>query len=181
MSGIIFVTGIICGFVGGFGPNRIAKEFTQGMAGITSGALIAGFTRAIAVILEQGQVLDTIIYGLSKPLSQVSGVVTVIGMVLIYCIITFFIGSASGRAAATLPIFIPLGDILGITRQTVVLAFILGGGITNMLWPNMIYVISFADIPYDRWFKHILKLAIYLTVVACIAVAIAYFIGYGPF
>lgn len=181
MSGIIFLTGIICGFIGGFGPNRIAKEFTQGMAGITSGALIAGFTRAIAVILEQGQVLDTIIYGLSKPLSYVGGVVTVIGMVIIYCIITFFIGSAAGRAAATLPIFIPLGDILGITRQTVVLAFILGGGITNMLWPNMIYVISFADIPYDRWFKHILKLAIYLTIAACVGVVIAYFIGYGPF
>ncbi len=151
------------------------------MSFVTSGLLIAGFTRAIAVILEQGQILDTIIYALSQPLSHVSGAVTAIGMFVLYSIITFFIGSASGRAAATLPIFIPLSDILGITRQTTVLAFVLGGGITNMLWPNMIYVISFADIPYDRWFKHILKLVMYLMVAGAVAIALAYYMNYGPF
>jgi uncharacterized ion transporter superfamily protein YfcC len=151
------------------------------MAGITSGALIAGFTGAIAIILSDGQILDTIVYALAQPLSQVNGAVTVIGMVLLYSVITFFIGSAAGRAAATLPILIPLSDILGITRQTTILAFILGGGITNMIWPNMIYVLSFADIPYGNWFKHIWKLTVVLIVVACMAVSIAYLTGYGPF
>ena len=102
-------------------------------------------------------------------------------MVLLYSIITFFIGSAAGRAAATLPILIPLSDILGITRQTTVLAFILGGGITNMIWPNMIYVLSFADIPYSGWVKHIWKLVVILIVIACAAVSVAYFTNYGPF
>lgn len=138
-------------------------------------------TGAIAIILSDGQILDTIVYSLAQPLSKVSGVVTVIGMVLLYSIIIFFIGSAAGRAAATLPILIPLSDILGITRQTTILAFILGGGITNMIWPNMIYVLSFADIPYGGWVKHIWKLTVGLIVLACIAVSIAYYIGYGPF
>lgn len=181
MAAILLISGVLAGFAGGYGPNTIAKEFTTGMAGITSGALIAGFTGAIAIILSDGQILDTIIHSLATPLSEVSGVVTVIGMVLLYSIITFFIGSAAGRAAATLPILIPLSDILGITRQTTVLAFILGGGITNMIWPNMIYVLSFADIPYGSWVKHIWKLVVTLIVVASIAVSIAYFTAYGPF
>lgn len=181
MAAVLLLAGIVAGFAAGYGPNTLAKEFTAGMAGITSGALIAGFTGAIAIILSDGQILDTIVYSLAQPLSQVSGAVTVIGMVLLYSIITFFIGSAAGRAAATLPILIPLSDILGITRQTTVLAFILGGGITNMVWPNMIYVLSFADIPYGKWFKHIWKLALILIVLACVAVSIAYFGEYGPF
>lgn len=181
MAAVILITGIIAGFIAGYTPNLIAKIFTGGMSEITSGALIAGFTGAIAIILQQGQILDTIIYGLSQPLSQVNGAITVIGMVLLYSIITFFIGSAAGRAAATLPILIPLSDILGITRQTTVLAFILGGGITNMIWPNMIYVLSFADIPYSGWVKHIWKLVVILIVIACAAVSVAYFTNYGPF
>jgi len=151
------------------------------MVVVTGGALIAGFTRAIAIILSNGQILDTIVYGLSQPLMHVSGAVTSVGMTAMYSLLTFFIGSAAGRAAATLPIMIPLSDILGITRQTVVLAFTLGGGITNMFWPNMIYVLAFADIPYDRWFKHIWKLALYLFVAASVLVSIAYFTNYGPF
>src|SRR5690606_13848992 len=117
---------------------------------------------------------------LASPLSKVSGAVTAVGMLVLYSIMTFFIGSAAGRAAATLPIFVPLSDILGITRQTTVLTFVLGGGITNMLWPNMIYVIAFADIPYDRWVKHIWKLALYLLIAGSILTAIAYYMNYGP-
>jgi len=181
MGAVLFGISIICGFIGGFGPNQIAQEFSKGMGLVTGGALIAGFTGAIAVILNQGQILDTMIHGLSVPLANVSGVATAVGMMIMYSFINFFIGSAAGRAAATLPIMIPLSDILGITRQTAVLAFIIGGGITNMLWPNMIYVLAFGDIPYDRWFKHIWKLVVYLMIAGAILVAIAHFMSYGPF
>ena len=181
MGAVLFGISIICGFIGGFGPNQIAQEFSKGMGLVTGGALIAGFTGAIAVILNQGQILDTMIHGLSVPLANVSGVATAVGMMIMYSFINFFIGSAAGRAAATLPIMIPLSDILGITRQTAVLAFIIGGGITNMLWPNMIYVLAFGDIPYNRWFKHIWKLVVYLMVAGAILIAIAHLISYGPF
>lgn len=181
MGALLFGSAILCGFAGGFGPNRIAQEFSKGMGLVTSGALIAGFTRAIAIILEQGQILDTMIYGLSKPLVNVNGAVTVVGIFILYSFINFFIGSAAGRAAATLPIMIPLSDIVGITRQTTVLAFILGGGITNMFWPNMIYVLAFGDIPYDRWFKHIWKLVLYLMIAGAVMIMLAHFMNYGPF
>ncbi|MEY8368850.1 Na+/H+ antiporter NhaC family protein [Anaerovoracaceae bacterium 42-11] len=181
MSAMLFLSAIICGFIGKIGPNAMASTFSKGMEMVTGGALIAGFTGAIAIILADGQILDTIIYGLVKPLSSVSGIVTVIGIFVIYALITFFIGSSAGRAAATMPIFIPLCDILGISRQTLVLISSLGAGVTNMFWPNMIYVLAFADIPYDRWLKHIWKLVGALLVAGAVLVSIAYVMNYGPF
>lgn len=181
MAALFLASAMVCGIVAGHDPNSIAQAFTKGMTFVTSGVVIAGFTNSIAVILQKGQILDTIIYALASPLSKVSGAVTAVGMLVLYSIMTFFIGSAAGRAAATLPIFVPLSDILGITRQTTVLTFVLGGGITNMLWPNMIYVIAFADIPYDRWVKHIWKLALYLLIAGSILTAIAYYMNYGPY
>lgn len=173
--------GILCGFIGGFSPNEIAKEFSKGMAGVTFGALIVGFARAVVIILEQGQTLDTIVYGLSRPLMHVHSSIAAVGMFIVQSLINFFIGSGSGQAAATMPIMVPLSDVIGITRQTSVLAFQFGDGITNMIYPSMIYILSFADIPYDRWFKHIFKLVIYLTVAAAILSGIAGAINYGPF
>lgn len=181
MSAMLFLSAIICGFVGKIGPNAMAATFSKGMEMVTGGALIAGFTGSIAIILADGQILDTIIYGLVQPLSSVNGVITVIGIFIIYALITFFIGSAAGRAAATMPIFIPLCDILGISRQTLVLISSLGAGVTNMFWPNMIYVLAFADIPYDRWVKHIWKLVGALLGAGAVLVSIAYVINYGPF
>lgn len=181
MGAMLFLSAIICGFIGGMGPNAMASTFGKGMEMVTGGAVIAGFTGAIALILSDGQILDTIIYGLVQPLSHVNGVITVIGIFLIYALITFFIGSAAGRAAATMPIFIPLCDILGISRQTLVLISSLGAGVTNMFWPNMIYVLAFADIPYDRWVKHIWKLVGALLAAGAVLVSIAYLMNYGPF
>lgn len=181
MAALLLGCAIICGFVGKMGPNTLASTFSKGMERASASALIAGFTNAIAIILSSGGILDTIIYGLLKPLSHMNGIFTVISIFIMYCIITFFIGSASGRAAATLPILIPVCDILGISRQTLVLCASLGAGITNMLWPNMIYVIAVADIPYDRWFKHIIKLDALLAAAGAILVVIAYLMGYGPF
>lgn len=181
MSAMLFLSAIICGFIGKIGPNAMASTFSKGMEMVTGGALIAGFTGAIAIILADGQILDTIIYGLVKPLSSVSGIITVIGIFVIYALITFFIGSSAGRAAATMPIFLPLCDILGISRQTLVLISSLGAGVTNMFWPNMIYVLAFADIPYDRWLKHIWKLVGALLVAGAVLVSIAYVMNYGPF
>lgn len=181
LSGLFMVFGIIMGFVGGMTPNRIAKEFTKGLSGIAFGAIVVGFSRAIVLIFEDGCVLDTIIYFFTNCISNIGTVGASVVVVLIHSVINFFIGSGSGQAAATLPIMLPLGDLLGLTRQTSVLAFQFGDGITNMMWPAMVYYLVFADIPYDRWVKHIFKLVIYLTVAASVMVALSTVFRYGPF
>lgn len=181
LSALFLGFGILCGLVGGLSINQVAKQFTRGMAGVTFGALIVGFARAIVVILQEGAVLDTIIHGLAVPIMNVSSSIAIVGMFIIQSLINFFIGSGSGQAAATMPIMVPLSDVIGVTRQSAVLAFQFGDGITNMLYPAMIYYLAFADIPYDRWFKHILKLVIYLTLAAIVLVAISTLFDYGPF
>lgn len=173
--------GLLAGFVGGLSPNEVARQFSKGMAGVTFGALIVGFARAIVVILEGGLVLDTIIHGLAQPILNVGSSLALVGMFIIQSLMNFFIGSGSGQAAATMPIMVPLSDVIGVTRQSAVLAFQFGDGITNMLYPAMIYYLAFADIPYDKWFKHILKLVIVLTIAAIVLVAVSGIINYGPF
>jgi len=181
LAALFLGAGILSGFIGGFNPNQVAGEFTKGMKGVTNGALIVGFARAIVSILEDGMILDTLVYSFSRPIMSLSSSVAAVGMFIVQSFLNFFIGSSSGLAAATMPIMIPLSDVLGVTRQTAVLAFQFGDGITNMLWPSMIYYLAFADIPYNIWFKHVLKLNIILTIAGVVLVAVAQMIGYGPF
>lgn len=181
LSALFLGVGILAGLVGGFTPNKVAREFTKGMKGVTYGALIVGFARAIVLILEEGMILDTLVYSFSQPLLVLGSSVAAVGMFIVQSFLNFFIGSSSGLAAATMPLMIPLSDVLGVTRQTAVLAFQFGDGITNMLWPAMIYYLTFADIPYNIWFKHILKLNIILSIVGVVLVAVAQMISYGPF
>ncbi|NPV44725.1 MAG: putative basic amino acid antiporter YfcC [Firmicutes bacterium] len=181
LSALFLAIGLISGFVSRMPVNSIAKEFVKGMSGVTYGALIVGFARAIVVVLSEGQVLDTIIYYLSQPLMSVGSVTAAVGMFIVQSLINFFIGSGSGQAAATMPIMTPLSDVIGITRQTAVLAFQFGDGITNMFYPAMMYYLVFADIPYNKWARHILPLTLILSAAAAVLVAIAGIINYGPF
>jgi uncharacterized ion transporter superfamily protein YfcC len=87
------------------------------------------------------------------------------------CIINFFIPSGSGQALTTLPIMIPLGDIVGITRQSTILAFQIGDGITNLVNPTLgglIAMIAFCRVPFDKWIKFIFPLTIILVIVCWI-------------
>lgn len=181
LSALFLGFGILMGIVGGLSPNSLAKELSKGMGGVTFGALIVGFARAIVIILQDGMVLDTIIHGMSTPLIGLGTSLSLVGMFIIQSLINFFIGSGSGQAAATMPIMIPISDVIGVTRQSTVLAFQFGDGITNMLWPAMIYYLAFADIPYNKWFPHILKLVLMLTAAGIVLVALSGMINYGPF
>jgi len=181
ISALFLGLGIIAGLIAKMNPSELFGEFVKGAKGVTYGALIIGFARAIVVILSEGRVLDTIIHGLATPLGSVGSVSAAVLMFLIQSAINFFIGSGSGQAAATMPIMTPLSDLIGVTRQTAVLAFQFGDGITNMFYPAMIYYLVFADIPYDRWVRHIWKLVVYLTIAGAILVAIAAAINYGPY
>lgn len=182
LAAVFFGFSILCGLIAGYEPNKIAEELVVGMKNITFGAIIIGFARGISVILEKGVILDTIVYGLSKPLMGTSSVVAAVLMFFVQTIINFFIGSGSGQAAAVMPIFAPLSDVIGLTRQTAVLAFQFGDGITNMFYPaGAMFHIAIAGIPYDRWAKHIFKLIVYLSIAACILVGIAAVANYGPY
>lgn len=181
VSALFLVMGVVSGFIYGLKPGQIADAFVEGAKSIAFGALLIGLCRAMVVILTNGQIIDTILYGMASLLDGLPSIIAAGLMVPIQLMVNFLISSGSGQAAATMPIMAPLADILGVSRQTAVLAFQFGDGLSNSLWPTsgiLMASLGIAGIPYEKWLKFALKLMIYLHVMCIILVMIAYAINY---
>jgi uncharacterized ion transporter superfamily protein YfcC len=181
LGAIWFALAIIAGLVGGLQLDETAKRFAAGASDLAAVALLVGFARSIALILEDGQVLHTIVHGMSVPLRQVGPELAAVGMLAMQTLLNFFIPSGSGQAFATMPIMAPLSDVVGVTRQVAVLAFQFGDGFSNMILPTNIVlmaILGFAGIPYDRWFRFVGPLLLKLMLAATIALVVAVLIGY---
>lgn len=176
--------GIFGGLLGRMSPSDIAKEFVTGARAIAFGALVVGIARAILVTMENGLIIDTVIYGLAEAIKVFPKAISVLGMYVVQIIINFFIPSGSGQAATTMPIMAPLSDLLGITRQTAVMAYQFGDGFTNSIIPTssvLMAYLSVANISYDRWAKWITPLMLMWIGAGGVFLIIAHMIGYGPF
>ena len=160
ITGLFLLMGILCGVIAGFSANRIADEFIAGAKDILSAALVVGFASGIIVILQDGQVIDTMLASLQRGLDGTGPVASLAGMYGIQAIINFVIPSASAKAAATIPIMAPFADMVGVSRQAMVLAFQFGDGFTNMLTPTsgvLMAALAMARIPYTKWVKWVWK------------------------
>jgi uncharacterized ion transporter superfamily protein YfcC len=173
---------IAAGLISRIGLDETARSFAAGAADLAIVALLVGFARSIALLLEQGQVLHTIVHGLSLPLQQTGPAVASVGMLVVQTLLNFFIPSGSGQAFATMPIMAPLADVVGVTRQTAVLAFQFGDGFSNMVLPTNIILMAIlgaAGIPYDRWLRFVGPLLLKLLAAAAVTLVIAVLIGYS--
>jgi uncharacterized ion transporter superfamily protein YfcC len=162
--------------------DAAAESFIAGAAQLTATALLVGFARSISLILEDGQVLHTIVDALATPLGQVPASLSAVGMFLLQSLLNLFVPSGSGQAFATMPIMVPIGDLVGVSRQVAVLAYQFGDGFSNMIVPTnavLMGILGLAGIPYDRWFRFVLPLMIKLTLAASLALMIAVWIGYS--
>ena len=140
-----------------------------------------GLARAIQVIFENASVLDTIIQSLSGPLSTLSPSVAAVFISVITAIIHIFITSGSGLSVAMMPILGPLGQIVGLTAQTTVLAFQIGGSALNMITPTLgstMAMCGMSRVPFSKWFKFGLQIAIPVLLVAWIFILVAVRIGF---
>jgi uncharacterized ion transporter superfamily protein YfcC len=181
LGALFLALGLVAAAIGRLSPNDTAQAFIDGATQMTGTALLIGFARSIALILEDGMVLHTIIQGLATPLSLVPAAVSAVGMLLIQSLLNFFIPSGSGQAYATMPIMAPIGDLLGIQRQVTVLAYQFGDGFTNMIIPTnavLMGILGLAGIPYARWLRFILPLILKLTAASAVALIVAVWIGY---
>ena len=174
--------GLIAGVVGRLGADAMARHFARGAAALATVALLVGFARGIGVILEDGQVLHTIVHGISLPLQQVGPELSAVGMMLVQSVINLFVPSGSGQAFVTMPIMAPVGDIVGVSRQVAVLAFQFGDGFSNILIPTnvvLMAILGVVGIPYDRWFRFAWPLLLKLLLAGALALVIAVRIGYA--
>lgn len=184
LSGIFLLLGIIIGIVGRLGINEMVDNFMKGAAGLIAGALVIGVARAVVVVLNDGHILDTILYYSAGVLNQLPSALTAFGMLVLQTVISFIVPSGSGMAALTMPIMAPLAELVGVTRQTAVLAYQFGDGISNIFIPTSGYFmagLALAGIPWLRWMKWIMPLILMQYGIATVAVVVAHLIGYGPY
>ncbi len=156
IAGLFLAMGLTSAIIAGKGMNDIAGSFINGCKEMVSAALVLGFVGGIIVILEQGGVMDTILYSMASAISKVPGILAADFQYVIQIVFNFFIPSGSTKAALTMPIMSQLADLSGITRQTAVLAYQFGDGFTNMIIPTSgvtIGTLAMAKIPYEKWFK----------------------------
>lgn len=176
--------GVLSGFAYGYGPSKIATDMIAGARKLLFGALMIGIARGIALILGDGKILDTTVLYLSNLLVALPRQLQVVGMFIMQLIINGLITSGSGQAAVTMPIMLPVSDIVGITKQTSILAFNFGDGLSNYVLPTSSALMGFlamVDIPYDKWMKFMWKLFLLWIVIGSVLVVIANNIHYGPF
>lgn len=174
---------IVEGALAGFGPSKISKDFLDGCKKMLGAAFIIGMASAISSIMKAGNIIDTVVYVLAGGLSSVPSFLQAPAMLIVNTIINVFLTSGSGQAAAVMPIMSPVADLLGVTRQTAVLAFNFGDGFCNYVLPTstaLMGIIGAANIPYDRWMKFMWKLFLIWLVVGTVLLIIAQAIHFGP-
>lgn len=184
IASLFLLFGIIIGIVGKLGPNKMADSFIDGAKDLIGGALIIGFAQAILVVIQDGKLIDSVLFYAATFLSQLSPILNAIGMFFLQLFINFFVPSGSGQAALTMPIMAPLADLVGVTRQTAVLAFQLGDGISNSIFPTagvLLAGLAVAGVPYTKWVKWVLPLLLIQIAIAILFLVIAQVIHYGPF
>lgn len=172
---------VVMAIVSRLSADEAAIEFGNGAAELTMTALLVGFARSIEVVLNDGKVIDTIVTGLAAPLEGLGAEVASVGMFAVQSVFNFFVPSGSGQAYVTMPLMAPLADLVGVSRQTAVLAFQFGDGFTNILVPTnavLIGILSIAGVPYLRWLRFLLPFMLKIWVVGSVALVVAVLIGF---
>ena len=167
ITGLFLAMGIVCGIIAGFPAGRIADELLSGARDILSAALVVGFASGIIVILQDGQVVDSILHAMQEGLDGTGPLASLSAMYGIQALINLLIPSATAKAAITIPIMAPFSDMVGVSRQAMVLAFQFGDGFTNMITPTsgvLMSALAMARIPYTRWVRWIWKMVLALLV-----------------
>ncbi len=181
LGGIFVALAIVVGLLARMSFDDMARHFINGAGELIATALLVGFARAIQITLDDGQVLHTIVHGLSQPLLVVGAELSAVGMVFIQSLLNFFIPSGSGQAYVTMPLMAPISDIVGVSRQVAVLAYQMGDGFMNMIVPTnpvLMGILGICGIPYGRWFRFIWPLMVQLLIAGALTMVIAVAIGY---
>lgn len=183
ISAIFLIIAIVCAIASRMKGNEIGETILKSVAVVAPGAFMIGYATTIKEIMEMGNISDTISYTFASWLSHLPTYLSAVFMSLSQSVINFLIPSGSGQALATLPIMIPVGEILGLTRQTAILAFQIGDGVTNLFNPTLgglIAMLSMCKVPFDRWLRFIFPVALLVLLVAWGFLLFSVLIGWGP-
>lgn len=166
---VFFALGVLSGIAMAMSGDDLVAGFMDGVKDIAGAAIVVAIAAGIVEILEQGRIIDTILHSISGGIAGLPAALSVNAMYVIQTGLNVFIPSGSGQAALTMPIMAPLADLIGISRQSAVLAFQFGDGFTNLITPTsgvLIGCLGMAKIPFEKWFKWMIKMQIWLFITA---------------
>ncbi len=182
LSAVFLIVAVLCGIVSRMDATTMSETVLKAVSVAAPGAFMVGYATSIKVLMEMGNIGDTISYNLSLMLQDLPLYASAISMSISQTVINFFIPSGSGQALATLPVMLPLGESLGLTRQITILAFQIGDGLSNLINPTLgglIAMLSMCRVPIDRWIRFIFPVLISLLGIAFIALIIAVATNYS--
>jgi uncharacterized ion transporter superfamily protein YfcC len=187
LNTIFLAIGLIGALIARLSAGQTSRVFIQGAAEMTTAALLIGVARAIEVVLDEGQVIDTVIHSIARLLEGAGADVSAAGMMVVQTICNLFIPSGSGQAFVTMPIMSPLATLTHVPQQTAVLAYQFGDGFTNMIVPTSALVmgtLALGRIPYGRWLRFATPLLLKLFAVALafllISIHFGDLVGFNP-
>ena len=180
MSALFFAMGVFAGLIGGLGAGGTAQAFVTGFTSMAFAAMLIGFARAIFVVLDEGRIIDTIVFALVTPLQSLPVVLSALGMLVVQAAVHGPVPSVSGQAVLTMPVLVPMSDLIGLSRQVVVLAYQYGAGLMDVITPtngSVMAITAAAGVKYGDWLKFAVPLVAALLALSAVAIVVAIALG----
>ncbi|HLG04546.1 MAG TPA: Na+/H+ antiporter NhaC family protein [Gemmatimonadales bacterium] len=176
LSAVFLIAGIAVGLAGRLGLGGTIEAYLTGMRSVVGAAVLVGVARAISLVLEDGQVIDTILQAFVTPLSTAPPALAAVLMVPVQALIHIPVASVSGQAALTMPVMVPLSDLLGFSRDAAVLAYQTGAGLTELWTPTngaLMAILLAAGVPYGKWIRFVAPIVAILTLLGIVGLLLA--------
>jgi uncharacterized ion transporter superfamily protein YfcC len=173
LSALFFLVGILAGVLGRLGLAGTADAFVEGFRSMAFAGLLIGFARAIYVVMNEGQIVDTVVNGLFTPIAGLPATFSALAMMGVQAAIHLPVPSTSSQAVLTLPLLVPLSDLIGLSRQVTVLAYQYGAGLCEIVTPTngaLMAMLAAAGVRYEDWLKLAVPLLVLLGALAALAV-----------
>jgi uncharacterized ion transporter superfamily protein YfcC len=184
LSGLWLALAVAAAALARLGTERAATSFVDGAASLAGAALVVGLARGVLVIFDGARVTDAILHGLASAVASLPAWATAFGIYAVQVLLSYLVPSASGQAALSLPILVPLGELVGVTRQTSVLAYQFGDGFSNVFSPTSGFFmagLALIGVPWPRWARFMAPLQLIWLAIGLVFLAIAHAIRLGPF
>jgi uncharacterized ion transporter superfamily protein YfcC len=181
LSAYYIALSMVLAAISGLSANQAAQAFVDGMKKVLLASILIGVATAVAVVLKQGMVLDSIVHFLMSFIGEGNAYFAATGMFVSQLMLDFLIPSTSGQAAVSMPILGPIGNLAGVSEQTTIVAFLFGNGITNILTPTsgtLLAYLATARVGWGEWAKFIFPLWLIYIVLAIVLLQVSVFINF---
>ncbi len=181
LTALFFLMGCLAGLIGGLGLDGTAEAFIEGFQSMAFAGLLIGFARGIYVVMEQGLIVDTVVNALFTPLSRFPVALSALGMEAVHAVVHVPVPSVSGQAVLTMPLLVPLSDLLGLSRQVTVLAYQCGAGLCELVTPTngaLMAMIAAAGVKFEDWLRFTLPAYAAMMILGAAAISLAIATGW---